>query len=164
MDRLTLLKQLSFGARVAEEETAGLASYFVETDQWNRIFRGEIDIVRGEKGAGKSAIYALLVTKTDDFFDKNILLITAERPRGAVSRSESFALALGLSFASSSLATHSRLTKRPPYHQNTPPRHRTRYCPRFRTNSSLAPGGQKWLSQRPGNTAGIGSAPELALQ
>src|SRR5437868_6602162 len=82
MDRLALLKQLSFGARVAEEETADLAGYFVETDQWNRIFRGEIDIVRGEKGAGKSAIYALLVTKTNDFFDKNILLITAERPRG----------------------------------------------------------------------------------
>jgi len=82
MDRLTLLKQLSFGARVAEEETADLASYFVETDQWTRIFRGEIDIIRGEKGAGKSAIYALLVTKTNEFFDKNILLVTAEKPRG----------------------------------------------------------------------------------
>lgn len=82
MQRLDLLKKLSFGARVAEEETAELAKYFVETDQWNRIFGGEIDIVRGDKGAGKSAIYSLLMSKTDGLFDKKILLVTAEQPRG----------------------------------------------------------------------------------
>ncbi|HEY1474011.1 MAG TPA: hypothetical protein VGF53_08010 [Pseudolabrys sp.] len=82
MDRLELLKDISFGARVAEEETAELASYFVETDQWDRRFRGEVDVIKGEKGAGKSAIYALLVAKTNELFDKRILLITAERPRG----------------------------------------------------------------------------------
>jgi hypothetical protein len=86
MDRLELLqllKGLSFGARVAEDETAELAKYFVETDQWNRIFRNEIDVVRGGKGAGKSAIYSLLATKTDEMFDKKVLLVTAEQPRGA---------------------------------------------------------------------------------
>src|ERR1700729_1798891 len=83
MERIDLLRGLSFGARVAEEETAELAKYFVETDQWNRIFRGDIDIIRGDKGAGKSAIYSLLVAKTNDLFDKGILLVTAERPRGA---------------------------------------------------------------------------------
>jgi hypothetical protein len=83
MQRLDLLRKLSFGARVAEDETVELAKYFVETDQWNRIFRGETDIIRGDKGAGKSAIYSLLVAKTNDLFDKKILLITAERPRGA---------------------------------------------------------------------------------
>jgi predicted ATP-dependent serine protease len=83
MPKLELLRNLSFGARVAEEETAELAKYFVETDQWNRIFRGEIDIIQGDKGAGKSAIYSLLVAKTNELFDKNILLITAEQPRGA---------------------------------------------------------------------------------
>src|SRR5262245_753672 len=82
MDNLTLLKHVSFGARVAEEETAELASYFVETDQWNRISRGEIDVVRGDKGAGKSATYSLLISRSDDFFDKNILLVGAEKPRG----------------------------------------------------------------------------------
>ena len=40
MDKLQLLRDASFGARVAEEETAELASYFVETDQWMRIVRG----------------------------------------------------------------------------------------------------------------------------
>ena len=38
MERSELLRNLSFGARVAEEETAELAKYFVETDQWDRIF------------------------------------------------------------------------------------------------------------------------------
>lgn len=79
---MQLLKQISFGARVAEEETGELATYFVETDQWERIYNGEIDVVKGEKGAGKSAIYSLLSAKSDDLFDKRILLITAEEPRG----------------------------------------------------------------------------------
>ena len=82
MDRLELLRGVSFGAQVAEEETAELATYFVETDQWLRILKGEVDVVRGPKGAGKSAIYSLLITKTDDLFDQRILLVTAEKPRG----------------------------------------------------------------------------------
>ena len=83
MEKLDLLKQLSFGVQVAEEEVKALASYFVETNEWTRIARGEIDIVRGEKGSGKSAIYSLLMTKAGIFFDKNILLVAAENPRGA---------------------------------------------------------------------------------
>jgi hypothetical protein len=82
MERLTLLRGLSFGAQVAEEETAELANYFVETDQWLRILNGEVDVVRGPKGAGKSAIYSLLAEKSDELFDKGILLVTAEKPRG----------------------------------------------------------------------------------
>ncbi|WP_210419202.1 hypothetical protein [Bradyrhizobium sp. NAS80.1] len=82
MDRMQLLKKISFGARVAEEETNELGNYFVETDQWERIYNGEIDVVKGDKGAGKSAIYSLLSAKSDDLFDKRILLITAEEPRG----------------------------------------------------------------------------------
>ena len=68
LELLELLKILSFGARVAEKETSELAKYFVETDQWSRIFHGEIDVIRGGKGAGKSAIYSLLATKADDLF------------------------------------------------------------------------------------------------
>ena len=83
MQRQQLLKEITFGARVAEDETGELAKYFVETDQWSRIFKGEIDIIRGEKGSGKSAIYSLLVAREDELFDKKVLLLTAERPRGA---------------------------------------------------------------------------------
>jgi hypothetical protein len=47
-----------FGERVAEDETSALGQYFVETDQWDRIFDGKVDVIRGDKGSGKSAIYA----------------------------------------------------------------------------------------------------------
>jgi hypothetical protein len=59
MKRLDLFKQMSFGSQIAEDEVNALAGYFVETNQWQKIANGEIDIIRGEKGAGKSAIYAL---------------------------------------------------------------------------------------------------------
>jgi hypothetical protein len=74
---------MSFGSQIAEDEVNALAGYFVETNQWQKIANGEIDIIRGEKGAGKSAIYALLTTRVDDFFDRGILLVAAENPRGA---------------------------------------------------------------------------------
>jgi hypothetical protein len=83
MERLDLLKRLSFGTQVAEDETTDLASYFVETHQWTKIATGEIDIVRGDKGAGKSAIYSLLIERTLEFFDNGIIIIGAENPRGA---------------------------------------------------------------------------------
>ena len=76
------LERTSFGKRIAEEEVDDLASYFVETDQWRRIFAGEVDIVFGDKGAGKSAIYSLLVSRAEDLFDRGIVLVPAEKPRG----------------------------------------------------------------------------------
>lgn len=82
MEKLELLKSISFGARVAEDEISELAKYFVETDQWSQMVRGEIDIVRGDKGAGKSAIYSLLITRESEFFDRSTLLIPGEKPRG----------------------------------------------------------------------------------
>ena len=83
MDRLDVLKQVSFGARVAEDEINELATYFVETDEWHRLFQGEVDIIKGDKGAGKSAIYSLLMAKANELFDKRILTVSAEHPRGA---------------------------------------------------------------------------------
>jgi hypothetical protein len=70
VERKELLSRVSFGTQVAEDERRDLARYFVETDQWRRIVNGEIDVVRGEKGAGKSAIYALLIEKEADFFSQ----------------------------------------------------------------------------------------------
>ena len=82
MSRLELLKGLSFGSQVAEDEVANLQEYFVQTEQWSRLARGDIDIVRGEKGAGKSALYLLLNKSKDDLFDRNILTVSGENPRG----------------------------------------------------------------------------------
>lgn len=54
LSRLNLLKELDFGESVAEDEDDDrLASYFVETDTWNRLINGEVDIVYGAKGSGK---------------------------------------------------------------------------------------------------------------
>jgi hypothetical protein len=82
MSKASLLKTIEFGQRVAEEETNLLVSYFVETDHWHRVYSGEVDVVYGPKGSGKSAIYSLLVSRIDNLFDKNIILIPAENPRG----------------------------------------------------------------------------------
>lgn len=83
MDKLQLLKDMSFGSQVAEEEIQKLQSYFVQTDQWNRILKGDVDIVRGEKGSGKSAIYLLLGKNTERLFDDSILIVNGENIRGA---------------------------------------------------------------------------------
>ena len=56
--------------------------YFVETDQWNRIVKGEIDVIIGAKGAGKRAIYSLLITQEREFLDRNTLPVPGEKPRG----------------------------------------------------------------------------------
>jgi hypothetical protein len=83
MTKLELLRDLSFGSRIAEEEAAELKSYFVKTDTWNRIFAGEIDIIYGSKGAGKSAIYAVLADSAPPLIERGVFLTTAENPRGA---------------------------------------------------------------------------------
>ncbi len=82
IDKYEVLRSISFGQRVAEEEADLLATYFVETDQWMRLFRGDIDVIYGPKGSGKSALYSLLLAKSGDLFDRTILLVPAENPRG----------------------------------------------------------------------------------
>ncbi len=82
MTKLEILQDLTFGARVAEEEKENLKNYFVKTDQWRKIFLGEIDIIYGPKGSGKSAIYSFLSTSESQLFDRNILITPAENPRG----------------------------------------------------------------------------------
>jgi hypothetical protein len=79
-----ILQVTTFGKPTAEEEGNDLCAYFVETDQWQRIFAGDIDIIYGSKGSGKSALYALLLSRTSELFDRGIIAIAAENPRGAV--------------------------------------------------------------------------------
>lgn len=82
MDKRSILQSVSFGDRVAENETEGLKTYFVETDQWRGAILGNVDVFYGPKGAGKSAIYLLLHEHTNTLFDRQILFIAAENPRG----------------------------------------------------------------------------------
>jgi len=82
MTKSEALQALTFGQRIAEEEREQLASYFVETDLWRRMLAGEVDIVYGAKGSGKSAIYALLLDRDSAFRERGILIRAAENPRG----------------------------------------------------------------------------------
>lgn len=83
MSKRELLQSITFGQRVAEEEEDELSSYFVETEQWRRIYIGEVDIVYGAKGAGKSAIYSYLLKRANSLYERGILITPAENPRGA---------------------------------------------------------------------------------
>jgi hypothetical protein len=84
MGKREVLMATTFGQTVAEQEVADLTSYFVETDEWRRIYAGDVDIVYGAKGAGKSAIYALLHSRVSELFDRGVIAIAAENPRGAL--------------------------------------------------------------------------------
>lgn len=82
-DRRKALAIANFGSRIAEDDTQ-LHSYFVETEQWRKILAGDVDIVFGAKGAGKSAMYSLLVAQTEVLrLGRRTMFLAAENPRGA---------------------------------------------------------------------------------
>lgn len=79
VEKKSQLESLRFGQRVAEEEPR-LEEYFVETLLWRKILRGEVDIVYGMKGTGKSAIFHLLTIGRN--IPSDVKIIPAENPRG----------------------------------------------------------------------------------
>jgi hypothetical protein len=78
-----ILGHIKVGHRVAEDEIKELENYFVKTSQWTKLSNGDIDVIYGAKGTGKSALYSLLIKKGDQFNGKGILTIPAENPLGA---------------------------------------------------------------------------------
>lgn len=61
-DRSTL-QILSFGDPTAENEMTTLGKYFLQTDQFSRALRGEVNLVVGRKGSGKTALFLQLRDK-----------------------------------------------------------------------------------------------------
>lgn len=53
-----LLASLDMGSSTAENEFVNLGEYYVQTDQFRRALRGEVRIVVGRKGSGKTAVFA----------------------------------------------------------------------------------------------------------
>jgi hypothetical protein len=53
-----LLASLDMGSSTAENEFVSLGEYYVQTDQFRRTLRGEVRIVVGRKGSGKTAVFA----------------------------------------------------------------------------------------------------------
>lgn len=81
MEILEVLKNSNFGRRTAEEENDSIQSYFVQTEQWRRVFSGQIDVIYGPKGSGKSAIYSLILKNSDELFDNKTIAIPGEHPQ-----------------------------------------------------------------------------------
>jgi len=57
------LQQLRIGDPTAENEMTTLASYFLRTDQYSRALLGEVNLVVGRKGSGKTALFIQLRDK-----------------------------------------------------------------------------------------------------
>jgi hypothetical protein len=60
----TPLERLTFGSSAAENEFRDLSGYYLETDQFQRALRGEVRLVVGRKGSGKTAIFAQVRDRT----------------------------------------------------------------------------------------------------
>jgi hypothetical protein len=52
-----LLDAVSCGDPTAENEAASLSDYFLQTEQYRLAYRGELNVILGRKGSGKSAIF-----------------------------------------------------------------------------------------------------------
>ena len=77
-----LLKILNLGNSVAEFD-ADLQDYFLETETFRSVIRGERDIVAGDKGTGKTAIYRVLQQNYRSYPElENVEVITAFNPQG----------------------------------------------------------------------------------
>ena len=63
IDRTTLLQSLSIGDPRAENEMTTLERYYLNIDQFERALRGEVNLVVGRKGSGKTALFIRLRDK-----------------------------------------------------------------------------------------------------
>ncbi|WP_392467040.1 hypothetical protein ACF3NS_14895 [Arsenicicoccus cauae] len=88
MEPQQVVQSITMGSRIAEDERDDLSSYFVETENWRKVYQGEADVIFAPKGGGKSAIYSMLMSREGDFFDRGILLATAENPSGGTAFAE----------------------------------------------------------------------------
>jgi hypothetical protein len=60
IDRTTLLQSISIGDPRAENEMTTLERYYLSIDQFERALRGEVNLVVGRKGSGKTALFIRL--------------------------------------------------------------------------------------------------------
>jgi len=56
----SFLAELSIGDAIAENEFQTLGRYYLKLDQYGRASRGEVNLIVGRKGAGKTALFSQL--------------------------------------------------------------------------------------------------------
>ncbi|MEQ1951348.1 P-loop ATPase, Sll1717 family [Mesorhizobium sp. CN2-181] len=71
------LQRLTLGSSAAENEFRTLSSYFVETAEFVRTLRGEVSVVAGRKGSGKTAIF---FQARDSFREAKSFIVTDLKP------------------------------------------------------------------------------------
>jgi hypothetical protein len=57
VDTATFLQSLHLGDPTAENEMTTLGGYYLTTDQFTRTLRGDVNLVLGRKGSGKTALF-----------------------------------------------------------------------------------------------------------
>lgn len=82
MNAREIITDLNIGSRTAEDEVDRLETYFVETENWRKVWQDEVDIIFAPKGGGKSAIYQMLLKRSDSLRERDITLVAAENPSG----------------------------------------------------------------------------------
>jgi hypothetical protein len=75
----TVIQDLNLGASVAENEFRDLQSYYLEVDAFHRALRGEVRVVLGRKGSGKTALFARL---RDEKREKKQNVVVDIKPEG----------------------------------------------------------------------------------
>lgn len=78
VENKTLLERLIIGASAAENELDGLQDYYIETDEYQRTIRGEIRVVTGRKGSGKTAMFAQCSSKLKENRSRVVLDLKPE--------------------------------------------------------------------------------------
>ena len=53
-----LISSIGFGDPMAENEFQNLSRYYLQTDEFGRALRGEVNLVVGRKGTGKTALFS----------------------------------------------------------------------------------------------------------
>lgn len=77
-----LLAKLDLGNSVAEFD-AELKSYFVETQTFRALIKGDVDVIAGDKGTGKTALFRVLRERYREFDRlKSVEILPAFNPSG----------------------------------------------------------------------------------
>ena len=77
-----LLKGLDLGKSVAEFDE-DLEQYFVETNTFRELIQDRVDIIAGDKGTGKTAIYRFIQKKYADYPElEGVNMLAAFNPSG----------------------------------------------------------------------------------
>jgi hypothetical protein len=82
MKMIEIVRKLDLGSSVAEFDEA-LEKYFVETEAFKAVVSGRFDIIAGDKGTGKTAMYRILERRHRSIPElDNVEIVTGFNPSG----------------------------------------------------------------------------------